>query len=147
MMRRSRWTRPFAALFALWFAVILGDPGMLHSCPMHGAHGVHGGAHAAAAAGGGHDMAASHSMHGLHAAAEWDAPAQHGPQHHDKTGPCTCVAQCCVASVVAALPTVAATHVPATVASVEPPLHVAIGDVPASPDLRLPFANGPPAIA
>ena len=33
MTHRARWTRPFAALFALWFAFVIGDPGLLHACP------------------------------------------------------------------------------------------------------------------
>ena len=141
MTRRSRWVRPFAAMFALWFAVMVGDPGMLHSCPMHGGHGAAG----VGAAAGTH---ATHAMHATHAAhdADGSSAATHDgtSQHHGGTGPCTCVGQCCAASIVAPLPHVAATHLPATVARMEPlPLRAA-GDAPASPDLRLPFANGPP---
>ena len=140
MTRRSRWARPFAALFALWFAVMVGDPGMLHSCPAHGGHG----AHAAASAAGGHDAPATHAMHGAHDAGAMHSASQHGTQHHDKTGPCTCVGQCCAASIAAPLPAVAALQAPATVVRAEQPLIVALGDSPAAPDLRLPFANGPP---
>lgn len=141
MIRRSRWARPFAALFALWFAVILGDPGMLHSCPMHGGHG----GHAAATAAGGHDMAA-HASHGMHAAAAMaaDAAPQQSAPHHGGTGPCTCVGQCCAASIAAPLPTVATIHLPATVARTEPAQLAARAELPAAPDFRLPFANGPP---
>jgi hypothetical protein len=144
MMRRSRWTRPFAALFAVWFALMLGDPGTLHSCPMHGGHGGHGGAPAAAATASGHG---AHGAHAMHDVASADAMSHDGAQHHGKTGPCTCMGQCCAASILAPLPAVAALHVPVTVARVEQPLLVAVGDAPASPDLRLPFANGPPVIA
>ena len=144
MTRRARWTRPFVALFALWFAVVLGDPGLLHSCPMHGGHGGHGGAHAAASTGG-----AQHA-HGAHAtqevasagAAQHEAPP--GAPHHDSTGPCTCVGQCCAVSAVASVPVVAEMHVPTTVSRAGQPLVVALGHAPAAPDTRLPFANGPP---
>ena len=132
MTRRARWTRPVAALFALWFALVLGDPGLLHSCPMHGGHGS---AHATASAGNEHGMTA----HGEHGA------SHHGS--HGKTGPCTCVGQCCAAPALASLPTVAALVVPATIALAEPTLHVALEPAAVSPTLRLPFANGPPTIA
>ena len=135
MIRRARWTRPLAALFALWFAFVLGDPGLLHRCPMHGGHGM---ASATASAGGEHHMAA----HGEHASAS-HAPS-HDASRHDKTGPCTCVGQCCVAATAATLPTVAAAYVPATVSRAEPSLLVAFVVAPAAPDTRLPFANGPP---
>jgi len=139
MARRARWTRPLAALFALWFAFVLGDPGLLHECPMHGGHGV---ASTATTTSVEHHS----SAHAQHAAAEHAAShgASHDASHHGKTGPCTCVGQCCVAPSVAPLPTVAALHVPATVSRAEPARLVAFVVAPAAPDTRLPFANGPP---
>jgi len=132
MPRRARWTRPVAALFALWFALVLGDPGLLHSCPTHGGHGS---ANATASAGAEHQMA-THAEH--------DA-SRHGDHgHHGKTGPCTCVGQCCAAPALVSLPAVPPLHVPTAVALAEPTLHVAIEPAPASPASRLPFANGPP---
>jgi hypothetical protein len=142
MTRRARWTRPLSAFFALWFAFVLGDPGLLHACPMHGGHGV---ASATASA-----SAEHHAAHGEHGptsnAATHSAShdASHDASHHGKTGPCTCVGQCCIAPAVAPLPTVAAMHVPATVSRAEPALLVAFVVAPAAPDVRLPFANGPP---
>lgn len=135
MTRRTRWTRPLAALFALWFAFILGDPGLLHACPMHGGHGV---ASATASAGAEHHMAA----HGVHASASHDASPD--ASHHGKTAPCTCVGLCCIAPALASLPAVAALHVPVTISRAEPAQLVAFVVAPAAPDLRLPFANGPP---
>lgn len=144
MTRRARWTRPFIALFALWFAVVLGDPGLLHSCPMHGGHGV---AHAAASTGSAqHVHGMAHDAHASHDIAAADAAqhdAQQGSPHHG-TGPCTCIGQCCAMSAVASVPVVSAVHVPTTVARAEQPFVVALGVAPASPDTRLPFANGPP---
>lgn len=135
MTRRTRWTRPLAALFALWFAFILGDPGLLHACPMHGGHGV---ASATASDGAEHHMAA----HGVHASASHDASPD--ASHHGKTAPCTCVGLCCIAPALASLPAVAALHVPVTISRAEPAQLVAFVVAPAAPDLRLPFANGPP---
>ena len=140
MHRRARWTRPVAALFAVWFAFVLGDPGLLHRCPMHGGHGL---ASATASAGAEH-----HAMaHGEHDAASHDASnaMSHDASHHGKTSPCTCVGQCCVASVVATVPTVAAAYVPTTISLAEPTLFVALAVAPAAPDTGLPFANGPPS--
>ena len=134
MTRRARWTRPLSALFALWFAFVLGDPGLLHACPMHGGHAM---AHSAASTAGAHHMArAGHGSAG-HA-------ASHDSSHHDRTGACTCVGQCCVAPTVAPLPIVAALSVPATISRAEPTLLAAFVATPAAPDVRLPFANGPP---
>ena len=135
MTRRARWTRPLAALFALWFAFVIGEPGTMHQCPMHGDHGGVFTSASASSAASGHSMAA----HGEHGA------SHHGS--HGKTGPCTCVGQCCAAPALASLPTVAALVVPATIALAEPTLHVALEPAAVSPALRLPFANGPPTIA
>jgi hypothetical protein len=145
MTRRARWTRPFVALFAFWFAAVLGDPGLLHSCPTHGGHGA---AHAAASTGdtmGAHGAHASHDGASTRAAqhdAQHDAPQ--GAPHHGNTGPCTCVGQCCAVSAVPSVPVASGMYVPTTIAQAEPALVVARGDAPASPDTRLPFANGPP---
>ena len=131
MRRLRRLSRPLNAIFALWFAIVLGDPGVLHACPMHGGHGA---THAAAA----------HAGHGMHAASAASTSASEATQHHETPALCTCVGQCCAASTVAPVPTVPAVHVPAAVAEVQHPLTAPSADAPASPDLRLPFANGPP---
>jgi hypothetical protein len=148
MTRRARWTRPFAALFALWFAVIIGDPGLLHACPMHGNHGS---AHAAAAStAGGHHAATMHTSAATSDEASSNAPAgmshqtSHDASHHSGSNTCTCVGQCCATPAIAPVPAVANLHVPATVALVEPVQRVALQPATTAPDLRLPFANGPP---
>ena len=132
MHRLRRLSRPLNAIFALWFAIVLGDPGVLHSCPMHGGHGA---THAAASAHAGHETDGASA-----APASTPEPAQ----HHGTPAPCTCVGHCCAASTVAPVSTVPAAHVPEAVAEVQHPLTVPSADAPASPDLRLPFANGPP---
>jgi hypothetical protein len=143
MIRRSRWVRPFVALFAVWFAFGLGDPGMLHSCPMHGDHG--GAAPASASAGhDGHAMG-MHGMRAMHgSAAESASQPPAGSPQQDAHGGCTCIGNCCAASVAAPLRTAAALYVPASVAEVRQPLAAPRNDAPASADTRLPFANGPP---
>jgi hypothetical protein len=125
LRRLSRWTRPFSALFALWFAMVLGDPGVLHSCPMHG------GAHAVASAHASHDQAAHHASH--ESAPDKSSAAQ-----------CSCVGHCCAATAAAPLPLVAPFAVPSHVANSTARPEQPSDDVPSSPDVRLPFANGPP---
>ena len=121
MLRRALLT-----LFSLWFVAVLGDQGVLHSCPMRGSHAGHGSAAATL----------DHLSHG-HAAAE----------HHGKApagGTCTCMGHCCATAAVANTPVVASLVVPAVVAHTTgfPPL--VASDAPRLPDHRLPFANGPP---
>ena len=128
-------SRPLSALFALWFAIVLGDPGVLHSCPMHGGHGA---AHSAAMMG---NAAAAHEGHVMHHAA---APASDASHHQDAPAPCTCLGHCCATPAAAPVPAVAAVLVPEAVAEVGHPLPAPSSDAPASPDRRLPFANGPP---
>jgi hypothetical protein len=137
MRRVSRLTRPFTALFALWFAVMLGDPGMLHTCAMHGGHGA---AHAAPAATR-HEMQGTHGAHG---AGHQTVPSN--TQQPDAPGPCTCVGHCCAVTVAVPLPAVAILPVPVAVAEERHPLDAPSGDAPAAPGLRLPFANGPPIV-
>jgi hypothetical protein len=132
MNRLSTWARPFAALFALWFAAVLGDPGVLHSCPMHGGHA----SQATAPAG--------HEGHGSAAAAHHASSGN--SQHQAPTGPCSCVGHCCATNAVAAVPTVASFTVPVHVALPNARPEFPDDAIPASPDLLLPFANGPPQV-
>jgi hypothetical protein len=121
-----RLSRPLSALFALWFALVLVDPGVLHVCAMHGD------VHAAAAA----TKAAPATDHATHHGSGQPASA---PTH------CSCVGQCC-AVVPTTLPPVQTFSVPAHVARESGLFAQVSGDVPAAPDLRLPFANGPPLV-
>ena len=124
------------ALFAVWFALVLGDPGVLHACPMHGGHGA---AHAATAEPApnvshphaGHDAAASE--HVSESAQLPGAPA-----------PCTCVGHCAATPAALPLPLPATVQVTEVAAEVRRPPAAPIHEAPASPALRLPFANGPP---
>jgi hypothetical protein len=120
-MRRPLLARFLSSLFALWFAVVVGDPGVLHACPEHGGHAGHGSAHSAHQRAGGE--------HGK-------APAT--------TGGCTCIGSCCAAPSLAPLPEIASFTVStAIVPAVSTPEYPA--SAPASlPERLLPFANGPP---
>ena len=124
-MRRTWFGRAFSGLFAVWFALSLAGPAVLHSCPVH--------AGLAIGAASGHSGAAhSHATHG----------EQGGKQdaHHS----CTCLGDCSAGGGVASLPArsielVAAVSRPGSVAL--PP--AARTRVTAAPHV-LPFANGPP---
>ena len=146
MRRLAHLSRPLNALFALWFAIVLGDPGVLHSCAMHGAaRGAH--QTAAATAPVDHSGQPGHAGHVGHGSPDAASAGQVAPveaQHHDTPAPCGCVGQCCAAPVASPVPAVDAVHVPEAVAEVRHPLAVPRTDAFASPDLRLPFANGPP---
>jgi hypothetical protein len=134
--------RPVNALFALWFAIVLGDPGVLHACPMHG--GAHGAGHSAAA---GHTAAGpdGHAAHGAAMAGVAEESAPQTAHHGDTPAPCTCVGHCCAAPAAAPLPLLATVLVVETAAEVRRPPVAPVDEPPAAPALRLPFANGPPA--
>ncbi len=129
MRRLSSLSRPFAAMFALWFAMVLGDPGVLHSCPMHGGHAAQ-----TKGAPGHQQHAAAHERAASHDSSRMPAP----------TAPCTCVGHCCATPATAPLPTVPTFVVPAAVADETSLPELAGGELSASADVRLPFANGPP---
>jgi len=86
-MRQTRWFRTIATVLAVWFPLIVGEPGVVHACP------AHGGAAATSVAATAHHHGMSHG-------------SQPGHDHHD----CTCIS-CCVGSVVAAPAPVAPTTV------------------------------------
>jgi hypothetical protein len=136
--------RPLTALFALWFAIMLGDAGMLHTCAMHGGHGGHRGDHgtpraAAASATVEHDGQMAHGAHGAaHQSVPADAPQPAAP------APCTCIGHCCAVTVAAPLPAPATVPVPVVVAEERHPLDAPSVVSLAAPDRRLPFSNGPP---
>ena len=126
-MHRQWWARPWAILMALWLSLTLGEPGVVHFCPMHGG--------AVGARGAGHG--ASHGAT-THATQQHQAPPGHGHAG------CTCLGACSVTGFGAVLPSVE-TAVPV------PPISVPADAPPAeqagrrpSPDRLLPFANGPP---
>ena len=123
---------------ALWVALVLGEPSLVHSCPVHG-----GGA---AAVGQHGDMA---GMAG-HAAATHGAPASNrdgGQRHHHA---CTCPGDCTSTGTgPAALlpsPDVTVDAAERLVVAAAAPTAESRRARPAPPH-ALPFANGPPAPA
>jgi hypothetical protein len=140
-VRRPRplWSRALIAIWGIWFAAALLEPGGLHSCPLHGGAGhVHGGMS------GMHDM---HAMHGTSAPAHWSTEHVSGTDSpsHRSSDVCTCLGLCCCVPVVALASQVAALPGAATV-DVEAPTYREFS----APRIRrahaLPFANGPPTL-
>lgn len=124
-MRRHWLIRSLASLLAIWLPLVLGEPGLVHACPMHG----------------GPVATVSASHHGMDAGAHasHDAPAgEHG--HHT----CTCVNTCGATGLAVLVPERPAVPVAAA---------VSVAVAPQSPETTfprlaapyfLPFANGPP---
>ncbi len=121
MLRRL--SRPLSALFALWFAFVLVDPGVLHACPMHG------GTHAVQQA------PATHAEHSAH---------HDGAPQDENARLCTCVGHCPAATAEVPVPLAPTFAVPVHVAEPVSLFAEPCDVAPASPDVSLPFANGPP---
>lgn len=124
----SRFSR---ALFALWFVAMVGDTGALHACAMHGGKGHdHGGMPVAT-------MAGNAAHHG--------AAASHDDSQHERAPACSCLGECCSATVAVPVSGAPEVNVATVVAVPGHPLDLVERVVPATASLRLPFANGPPA--
>jgi len=126
MIRRSPPHRLLAAFCALWLAISIAAPGLVHDCPMHGSAAPL--------------QLAAHGGHATSHAAPDDADA---PDHAAQ--PCSCLGDCSAAGAVSlAAPPVALLDAP-VVAVLDPgiPDHAY---VPVARALLLPFANGPPSL-
>ena len=117
----ARLKRPVAAFIGLWFLIVMIEPEVVHSCPVHGRTSSAGAAHAV------HHVPAStqdksdNSSHGL----------------------CSCPGDCAQSSSVAI--SVVFPEVDAIVAIVsEPAIAVSESSFPERADLVLPFSIGPP---
>lgn len=123
-MRRKSWFRAVATVLAVWFPLIVGEPGVVHACPAHG--------------GGATSTAATVAMAHHHAASHDSQP---GHDHHD----CTCIS-CCVGSIVAA--PAAVTPVTAFVEAIFD-LGAKSAPVPSlpqqAPEYSRPYTTGPPS--
>jgi hypothetical protein len=112
--------RVFTAFFAIWFALILVEPVMLHACPVHNAA-------AAPASSGGH----AHEGH--------DDAASLPPQ----TDHCMCLGDC-VQIAGTGLPSVVTQLVVTTTVHVRDTGLPDYAYVPVAVAHAIPFANGPP---
>jgi hypothetical protein len=117
-----------ALLFPLWLTLAVGEPSLVHQCPMHG------GTSATEAS------TSAHAVHGGHA--HHTAPQQSGKQTRHS---CSCISECANS-----LAVVVATPATVPLAHVVPTTHVEIA-TSLFQDRReahtpLPFANGPPAL-
>ena len=120
-MRRTPWSRAFAVLMAVWLAVSLAEPAILHACPVHGGIGAEA-SHAAM----------PHAMH-------------HPVRHEDQARHlCSCIGACCSAAPIglATAPISVASSAIVVTTDALLPEYSPSG---ASAEHVLPFANGPPA--
>jgi hypothetical protein len=123
MIRRSLPHRLLGAFCALWLAISIAAPGLVHECP------AHGGLVAASAAGG---HSAGHSTH------------DGGSRDHGAPT-CSCLGDCASANTVSLVSAPVALLDAPVVAMIDPglPDH---SYVPVARALLLPFANGPPSL-
>src|SRR4029079_1541964 len=132
-MRRTPWFRALATCLAVWFPLVVGEPGVLRPCAMHGSAV---GATAVPASGHSHHAAASaESGHGGHAPAS--APTH---QHHA----CTCIGACAGSAAVAL--TTSAPELPALTIAYRPASILPSGERLArpAPSFSRPYTTGPP---
>lgn len=121
VMRRRPFTRVFASVFALWFAVALVEPALLHACPVH-------------------DTAASPTQAAAHAHAGHEAAPSSQPSAGEH---CLCLGDCAHATALG-LPSVV-TRLDARVSAQErDPGLPDYAYVPVAAAHVIPFANGPP---
>ena len=139
VMRRALWFRSLATFLAVWFPLVIGEPGVLHPCPMHGAGAAHATMHHA----GMQDAAMHHGA--MHDGAMHDAPSgAPAAPHHDHSG-CTCIT-CCSVSVAGLLaPDVPASTIDVVVRSVIAALPPATQLPQSSATHVRPYPTGPPA--
>lgn len=149
MLRLTAARRLLATLLAPWLVIFLTLPEAVHTCAMHSApvagavaghdHGAmsHGAmSHTAMSHRAGHQM---EGMSGMDmTGAPHDTPAS-DPTH------CTCPEGCCTVAVSVAVVPASLSWVRALLAHEEPEFPRDDASVARSTDVRLPFANGPPA--
>ncbi len=140
-------------LWACWFVLLVSEPTLVHSCPMHdGTMTANAAANAAeqAAVSRAPKSGDPHAGHDMHAAAEQSGQSEHGGQseHHAPAGghACTCLGHCSASSALTIAHTTPLAWL-AGVVDVDAALDVAESAPRASAPHVLPFANGPPVMA
>jgi hypothetical protein len=143
-MRRKLWFRPFATLLAVWFPLVIGEPGVLQPCPTHGAlTSVASGAQADAQA---EPMAHHHDASAEQASTASTASTTDqstpGHDHHN----CTCIG-CCVGSAASAPApdTPTTTFIVAVYDAAVSRTTVALSPRP-GPEFSRPYNTGPPRV-
>jgi len=116
-MFRCRWSRPIAAILAVWFAVVTREPAFVHVCPMHDGPAAESG---------------EHDHH--------DAAGTEDPERENSC--CTCIGDCDGRST-ALGPSADSRSGTAVVATPSKGLP-AYAYVAVAADHILPFPNGPP---
>ena len=130
-MRRTPWFRALATSLAVWFPLIVGEPGVLHLCPMHG------GVPAATS-----PQSMAHAHHAAMSSTE--RPTDHGrPPGHDHHH-CSCIGSC--TSSAAALPAPGDSVI--TIVGVNFTTRAALPNAESlarpAPEYSRPYTTGPP---
>jgi hypothetical protein len=131
-MRRTSWFRPIAILLAAWLPLIVGEPGVVHACPTHGAPAI-----AATAAQHNATVPAGHH----HASQAADQPHDSAPSHDHSN--CSCISCCAGSAVTPPTPAGVTTIVVAQyeTRSARP----AAQELPSlAPEFSRPYQTGPP---
>lgn len=136
-----------SALLGAWLAFVIAEPVPMHACAMHGdvvgattPHAPHTAKHAPIGPHASH--APSHAEHAA-APAATPEPDEPGPLSH---GACLCLGDCCAAGAPLA-PSAAVSSVATTLVRTDEPAAQAVRVVsPSADQVRIPWANGPPAI-
>jgi hypothetical protein len=135
-MRRTSWFRALAVSLAVWFPLVIGEPGVLQPCPMHGAVAA-ATSNASTSAHAHHAAASAEVVHGTHAPAGAPAPTHN---HHA----CTCIGACAGSAAVAL--TTSAPELPALTVAYRPASILPSGERLArpAPSFSRPYTTGPP---
>jgi len=139
-MRRSAWFRSLASFLALWFPLIVGEPGLLHACPTHGAASPMSASSEQATSASGHG---AHHAHMQHSVSQTGDHAHHSAPGHSHQG-CTCIGCCSTANSALDVP-----HVPSIAVAVV--VYRVARSVPSveslarpAPEFSRPYTTGPP---
>ena len=147
MLRVTTARRLLATLLAPWLVVFLTMPEAVHTCAMHSAGAM---AHVHGAAAGGHQMDGMSGMEmaGMsHDGASASAVTSGAPTTPSRDVHCTCPEGCCTVAATVAVAPSSLSWVRELLGHQEPQYPGDVASAGLSTDVRLPFANGPPAQA
>jgi len=138
-MRRTPWFRALATCLAVWFPLVVGEPGVMRPCAMHG-----GGPTATATAT--TPAASGHSHHAVANAAA--SHRNHTPANaptHDHHA-CTCIGACTGSAAIALI--TSAPDLPALTIAYRPAAILPSGERLArpAPSFSRPYTTGPPRV-
>ena len=146
LMRKLRTSTLVRTIVVLMFALLMGEQGMLHACPLHTSVAGTERSERETSSHGAHDAQDAHDSHDAHSpgVASGDRTSHDGESHH--TG-CNCLGTCATAATVAT-PNIAVALVPAPEIVVRASRSTTYESPSYQPRAthRLPFSIGPPRL-